>query len=269
MIRLSFSLLIVCAACVWCGDSANNPAPVQTPAARPIPAAGSIVKEPGTKQPKRAPSIDPKNPPKSIVSESTGMELVLIRVDERQSEMASFYIGKYEVTQGEWEKVMGTTPWKDRVHVKEGPRYPASYVSFEDAKEFSAKMGKKDGRVYRLPRESEWKYAFRAGTKTAYSYGDSADQLGDYAWFSRNTTDRGELYPHEVGKKKPNPWGLFDMHGNVAEWCDGFVSESFLPQNGGNWSSPALECTSSSCEGAAQTARDHNVGFRVAAGLMD
>ena len=126
-----------------------------------------------------------------------------------------FLLGVHEVTQGQWQAVMGTTPWKGEPYVKEGDDYPATYVNWQDAVEFCRKLSKKEGLEYRLPTDAEWEYACRAGTTTAYSFGDDASELGEYAWYRENVQDAGQEYAHTVGQKKPNPWGLYDMHGNV------------------------------------------------------
>jgi formylglycine-generating enzyme required for sulfatase activity len=144
-----------------------------------------------------------------------------------------FWLGKFEVTQGLWESLMGTTPWKGKTAVQEGADYPATYLNADDAFEFCRKLTdveRKAGRLtevweYTLPTEAQWEYACRAGTTTRFSFGDDASELNHYAWFGRfygedgKQNEIGELYPHEVGQKKPNPWGLHDMHGNVWEWC--------------------------------------------------
>ena len=138
-----------------------------------------------------------------------------------------FWLGKTEVTQGQFKKVMGTTPWKGRDKVQIDKNGAVSYVSWDDAIAFCAELTEleqdagtlKVGEPYRLPTEAEWEYACRAGTKTKFSFGDDEKQLGEYAWFAGNAFDAGEQYAHAVGMKKPNPWGLHDMHGNVSEWC--------------------------------------------------
>ena len=93
-------------------------------------------------------------------------------------------------------------------------QFPVEMVNWDDAVEFSRKLSEQEGVEYRLPTEAEWEYACRAGTTTAYSFGDDVAQLGEYAWYSGNSSST-----HPVGELKPNAWGLYDMHGNVYEWC--------------------------------------------------
>ena len=133
-----------------------------------------------------------------------------------------FYLGVTEVTQEQYQKVMGTNPSQFK-----GPQNPVERVSWAEAVEFCGKLSampaeKTAGHVYRLPTEAEWEYACRSGTTTAYGFGDDASRLGDYGWF-RSNSDSGT---HPVGEKKPNAWGLYDMHGGVYEWCqDWYRSE--------------------------------------------
>lgn len=130
-----------------------------------------------------------------------------------------FQLGMYEVTQQQYEKVMDTNPSKFQQ-----PDLPVENVRWIDAVEFCEKLSslpaeKATGHAYHLPSEVEWEYACRAATNTLYSFGDDPAQLDDYAWHKGNS--RGSTHP--VGEKKPNPWGLYDMHGNVREWCRGRV----------------------------------------------
>jgi formylglycine-generating enzyme required for sulfatase activity/dsDNA-binding SOS-regulon protein len=162
-------------------------------------------------------------------SNSIGMQFVLIppgeftmgspesepgrRDDETQHLVRitkPFYLSAYEVTQAQYEQEMGSNPSSSK-----GDTKPVELVNWHDAVAFFGKLSEREGVEYRLPTEAEWEYACRAGTTTAYSFGDDVRQLPQYAWcgdHAKNTT-------HPVGEKLPNAWGLFGMHGNVREWC--------------------------------------------------
>jgi formylglycine-generating enzyme required for sulfatase activity len=154
--------------------------------------------------------------------------------DESQHQVTiskPFYMQTTEVTQGQWKAVMDTEPWKGKQYVKEGPNYAASWVSWDKAVAYCRKLSEKEGKTYRLPTEAEWEYACRAGTETRWSFGDDGKELGDYAWYDKNAHDIGERYPHQVGLKKPNAFGLYDMHGNVYEWCHDYFEEDYYKQS--------------------------------------
>ena len=193
-----------------------------------------------------------------------------------------FYLGKYEITQEQWEAVMGTTPWVGQElseYVQVNPDHPAVYLSWWDVLPFIGKlnMAAKDS-LYRLPTEAEWEYACRAGTTTWWSFGDDESQLGEYAWYSGNASNVGENYAHKVGTKKPNPWGLYDVHGNVYELCQDWLwlypssaqvdpqgpsSGSYRVSRGGSFDNSAVT-TRSAFRGAHDPSnRNYQVGFRL------
>ncbi len=185
-----------------------------------------------------------------------------------------FWLGKYEVTKSQWKSVMGTELWKGRKHILDDSDSPAVYVSWNDAQSFIRKLGG----GYRLPTEAEWEYACRAGTTTAYSFGESESDLDEYAWYYDNADSKGEDYAHVVGQKKPNTWGLYDIHGNVFEWCSGWFDEypsdsakdpegpstgAYKLLRGGSWTNFGYDCRSAYRFNRPVDFRDAYNGFRV------
>ncbi|MBE9074521.1 formylglycine-generating enzyme family protein, partial [Microcystis sp. LEGE 08355] len=154
---------------------------------------------------------------------------------QHQVKVNSFAIGKYPVTQAQYEAVMGTNPsyFKNNSWFQNNPQNPVEKVSWNDAQAFCRKLSQITGKTYRLPTEAEWEYACRAGTTTRFYFGDDANQLGDYAWYSANSQDK----THPVGQKKPNAWGLYDMIGNVWEWCEDNWHSTYenAPKDGSAW----------------------------------
>jgi formylglycine-generating enzyme required for sulfatase activity/Spy/CpxP family protein refolding chaperone len=178
-----------------------------------------------------------------------------------------FYMGVYTVTLEQWEQVVGENPSYQKY-----PQKPVVMVSLYDAMVFCNKLSQKTGKTVRLPSEAEWEYACRAGSTASFSYGDDASKLGDYAWYHNN--DDGGV--HVVGQKRPNTWGLYDMHGNVFQWCSDWCTDSYATTHpdstaynngpariirGGCWEVLAKNCRSAfRARGSPATGE---IGFRV------
>jgi len=190
-----------------------------------------------------------------------------------------FYLSRYPVTQEQWQKVMGNSP-----SYFKGEKRPVENVSWVEVQAYFRKLNSlektENNCIYRLPTEAEWEYAARAGTTTSYFFGDDESKLKEYAWFLENSG----LETHSVGLKKPNPWGLYDLYGNVGEWvqdeyhisykgapADGRAWESSFPdlstpvriRRGGGWNGNAGCCRSAERLFAAQDKKLNSLGFRV------
>jgi formylglycine-generating enzyme required for sulfatase activity len=192
-----------------------------------------------------------------------------------------FWMGKYEVTQKQYTAVVGTNPSEFNL----GGNYPVGNVSWDDAVAFCTKVKERTGLELRLPTEAEWEYACRAGTTTVYYTGDTEADLARAGCFGGNSErgfkiwkwDRRRREPRAVGSFVPNAWGLYDMHGNMWEWCadwygeypTGIVVDPLGPENGqsrvqrgGSWSFYAQYCRSASRVRYDPSSRSFNDGFR-------
>ena len=191
-----------------------------------------------------------------------------------------FYMARREITRAQWIAVMGSEPWKGKKCDKPTAGDIANHVSWDDADKFRQTLAKKIGRKVTLPTEAQWEYACRAGSKSTFSFGDDESRLMLYAWYAANTLVVNEPYPHTAGRKHPNTWGLYDMHGNAAEWCRDFYAEKFYensptvdPENtaktehrvlrGGQWGLYPDSCRSAYRLKDAPTATQCSYGFRV------
>ena len=239
----------------------------------------------------------PAEPPKPITN-SIGMKLVLIpageflmgspdsdkdaRDDEKPQHRVRitrpFYLGATEVTQGQYRAVTGQSP----SHFKGSDDLPVEQVSWNDAIAFCDKLselekGQLGGASYRLPTEAEWEYACRAGSTTRYSFGDDAARLGEFAWYDGNSGGK----THPVGQKRPNALNLYDMHGNVWEWCQDWYDKDYYGQSpgadppgpaqaasrvdrGGSWFGNPQLARSAYRLGSDPGDRGNDLGFRAA-----
>jgi formylglycine-generating enzyme required for sulfatase activity len=221
-------------------------------------------------------------PPKTDLIPLTNMVLIKAGTFRRLKHSVTisrdFWLGKYEVTQAEYAGLMGKNP----SHFKDKPDAPVEKISYFDAMAYCSALTQRErqagrlptGYEYRLPTEAEWEYACRAGTTNQFSFGDTATDADQYAWTWENSG--GSTHP--VGQKRPNPWGLHDIHGNVWEWCLDWFTEypatdtidpagpaqgKFKVFRGGGWNNDALFARSANRFMMAPANGIHFVGFRA------
>ena len=266
----------------------------------------------GHEKPGGGPSVPDKKPvsggPAPLVTNSIGMRLV--RIEPGRFKMGSpegeqgrfnnegpqheveitraFYMGACPVTKGQFTVFAKNDDYRTEAEEAGDARTwrypgfsqtdddPVVEVTWNDARRFCDWLTRKEKQTYELPTEAQWEYACRAGTKTAYFFGDDATDLDAYAWYGGNS----ENHTHPVGGKKPNPWGLYDMGGNVWQWCADYCDSEYYiksplkdPKNlldtgarvarGGSWGDNAIYCRAADRCGVAPTDRDIKFGFRV------
>jgi formylglycine-generating enzyme required for sulfatase activity len=212
----------------------------------------------------------PKNQKLELVNIPSGK---LIMEGGHEVNLRGFSMGKYAITQGQYKAVMGNNP----SDCKDNLQYPVEQVSWYDAMEFCEKLSRQTGEKVRLPSETEWEYACRAGTSTRYYFGDNDNDLKEYGWYGENSGSK----THPVGEKRPNRWSLYDMHGNVKEWCaDKWIEDAkqlpkdgkaFVRNNnyhyrvlrGGSWFDGSVYCRSVVRVRYYAAVRNDFIGFRV------
>ena len=188
-------------------------------------------------------------------------------------QVAPFYLGRYEVTQAQWQAVMGYNPSSYK-----HPQRPVDQVTWLEVQSFISRLNRLEGTaLYRLPSEAEWEYAARAGTTTKWTFGDDPSQLSRFAWFGQ----QGDIGTQLVGGRAPNPWGLYDMYGNVWEWVQDCWHDNYknAPHEGaiwsggdcslrmlrgGGWNSPADYARSAVRGSYSPQLNDPDNGFRLA-----
>jgi sulfatase modifying factor 1 len=221
--------------------------------------------------------------------------------DEAQVDVTlttGFWIGATEITQHQYAAIMRKSPWVERANAESyqaGANYPAICITHAEAEEFckkltdwehSAEMGTSSGKWrFDLPTEAQWEYACRAGTTTAYNFGTNESNLDEHAWYQRSNWHGRTKHAMDVGSKRPNAWGPFDMHGNVFEWCRdaygatmpggldpiGVNSAERIRRvtRGGSWTWDAKSCRSGSRLAVSPTRTSVDIGFRIVAILDD
>jgi formylglycine-generating enzyme required for sulfatase activity len=189
-----------------------------------------------------------------------------------QVTLNAFRMSKYPITQKQYQAVMGN----NLSRFQSDQNCPVEQVSWDEAVAFCKKLSQMTGQNVKLPSEAQWEYACRAGSHTKYCFGDNINQLGNYAWYDMNSGTK----THPVGEKSPNHWGLYDMHGNVWEWCEDLYHGNYngapndgtawlkdtarlaICRRGGSWYSNDIDCCSANRDWFYSRGNEY-IGFRV------
>jgi|GEM_PF-1298769 len=192
-----------------------------------------------------------------------------------------FWLGTHEVTRAQWTALMGTSPWQGKANVQDDDNAPAVYVSWEGASAFVKRLAELTGREFCLPSEAQWEYACWSGTDTRFSWGDDEayELIERYAWWRGNALVAGDRHAQAAGLKEPNSWGVYDINGNVFEWCrdwfgpyasgpavnpEGPQSGELRVNRGGSWATIGGTCRSARRGHDKPDAAYEDLGFRVA-----
>lgn len=219
--------------------------------------------KPPTKPKPTAPAKPTYAPSQTFTANGVSFKMILVEGQGRP-----FYIGETEVTQALWETVMGSNPSKFK-----GTNHPVENVSWNDCKEFISRLNSLTGKSFRLPKENEWEYAAKGGNKShGYEYSGS-NNIDEVAWFEMNAwycgaSSQNSSHPdygtHNVKTKRPNELDIYDMTGNVWEWCEDDTSSSYRVRRGGSWLNDIGNCRVSIRDRNAPSRQDNNLGFRLA-----
>ncbi|GHV66144.1 hypothetical protein FACS1894199_08960 [Bacteroidia bacterium] len=230
------------------------PAPAKSQVAPAKPQAAPAPSTPAKPSQPQAPAspLEKSLPANGELYNSDGIEMVFV-----EQGRGGFYIGKYEVTQTQWEKVMGSNPSSFQ-----GADFPVEKVSWEDAKAFIEALNKKTGRTYRLPKEKEWEYAAKDGKRNNNRPFVGSADIDEVAWYSKTAAST----THSVGKKKPNELGLYDMTGNVWEWCEDCYDAGkcfYRSVRGGSFCTQSPACRIPYRNKQPPTEKSYDIGLRL------